>query len=201
MKKLGFLALVMVMALGVGCAQKKPLTPEEIAAERERQIAATTRIYEGKTPEEVLLAAATVFRLADDDYTVSHSQNSIQAKRGWYHFFTLALSSGTDDWIVTATEEANGTKVVTQCVHEMIQMRVGPQTVTNEGLYNLFYQRLEYLMGINQEWLTCKEAKKKYPNGFTEVKYFFDPLCTVATDRTPDGKSAVERQKEQENKL
>ena len=52
----------------------------------------------------------------------------------------------------------------------MIQMRVGPQTVTNEGLYNLFYQRLEYLMGINQEWLTCKEAKKKYPNGFTEVK-------------------------------
>ena len=30
MKKLGFLALVMVMALGVGCAQKKPLTPEEI---------------------------------------------------------------------------------------------------------------------------------------------------------------------------
>lgn len=69
MKKLGFLALVMVRALGVGCAQKKPLTPEEIAAERERQIAATTRIYEGKTPEEVLLAAATVFRLADDDYT------------------------------------------------------------------------------------------------------------------------------------
>lgn len=197
MKKLLFLVLVLLISIVVGCAQKKPLTPEEIAAERERQIAATTRMYEGKTPEEVLLAAARVFRLADDDYSVSHLQNSIQAKRSWYHFFALALSSGTDDWTVTATEEGNGTKVVTQCIHEFIQSRLGKQVITNEGLYNLFYQRLEYLMGINQEWLTCKEAKAKYPNGFIEARYFFEPLCTVATDRTPDGKSAAERQSEQ----
>lgn len=196
MRRIGVLLLIAAMC--AGCAQHKPLTPEEIAAERERQIASTTRIYKDKTVEDVLLAADRVFRLADDDYSVSHSQNSIQAKRGWYHFFALALSSGTDDWTVTATAEPEGTKVVVQCIHEFVQARKGPGVVTNEGLYNLFYQRMEHLMGLEAEWLTCQEAKRRYPNGFNEVKYFFDPLCTVATDRTPDVKSAAQRMEEEE---
>ena len=194
MKKLGFLALVMVMALGVGCAQKKPLTPEEIAAERERQIAATTRIYEGKTPEEVLLAAATVLRWADDDYDISHTSDSVHATRNWMYIGFIVIPHGTDRWTINAESVANGTKVKAACfVDDNMAARGGKEAINN-GLFSLFYGRLDYILGNSKNWLTCKDARKIYTD-------YLDPLCTVATDRTPDGKSAVERQKEQENRL
>lgn len=181
------------MALGAGCGVQQPLTPEEIAAKRERQLKMGTRFYPDKKPEEILLAADRVFSLADDDYIVSHLQDEIRAKRAWYHFFTLALSSGTDDWTVKVSEENGGTKVITQCIHEMIQSRKGPVVVTDEDLYSLFYDRLENILDIQSVWLTCRDARKKYSG-------FLNPLCSVATDRTPDGKSSAQRNKDANTK-
>lgn len=74
MKKWLCLAMVAAMAaLGAGCAKQKLLTPEEIAAERERQLNMIARTYNGVTPQDALLAADRVFRLADEDYHVSGS--------------------------------------------------------------------------------------------------------------------------------
>ena len=52
-------------------------------------MAMVTRVYPDKKPEEVLLASARVFSLADDDYMVSHSPTAIHAQRNWliYSYF------------------------------------------------------------------------------------------------------------------
>ena len=186
MRQLFTFALFVSLALGAGCAPQSPMTPEEIAAERARQLEIGTRFYPGKTPEEVLLAAARLFSLADDEYTVSHAANAIQAKRSWW-FYVLALNSGTDDWTVSVAEQEGGTKVITSCVSETKQLRTGPKIMTDEKLYALFYNRLDYLLGLSQVWRTCNEAKKGVWDGS------LNPLCQVATDRTPDGRSSAQR--------
>ena len=94
------------------CAPQKPMTPEEIAAERTRQMGMVTRFYEDKKPEDVLLAAARIFSLADDDYTVSHAPTSIQAQRNWMIYLVISATMGTDTWIVEVLPEGSGTKVM-----------------------------------------------------------------------------------------
>lgn len=212
MKKL-FLALVVAgMCFGMGgCASQKPLTPEEIAAERERQIQMVTRIYEGKTSEEVLLAVDRVFRLADDDYVISHQGNMLQAKRNWFIYAVLAITTGTDTWIVQTSPVENGIQVT--AIHSsqsqsmtpsptvnfngnmgmgMTSMPALANMTTSPAIYQLFFSRLDYLLSNTGHWVTCKDAKKLFQDGS------LNPFCSLSNDRTPDGKTAIQRKREQD---
>lgn len=207
MKKLLLTLVVAGMCFGmVGCATQKPLTSEEIAAERERQIQMTTRIYEGKTPDEVLHSADMVFRLADDNYLIYHQGLSLQAQRR----SVIDAAMATETWVVQASYVGNRTKVV--AMHSgQEQARIdlssdffggvgvtagtGPMTnmTTSPAIYQLFFARLDNLLGKNPNWITCKEAKKLFTDGN------LDPFCKAATDTTPDGKTAAQRELEQAN--
>lgn len=207
MKKFLLMLVVAGMCFGmVGCATQKPLTPEEIAAERERQIQMTTRIYEGKTPDEVLSAADMVFRLADDNYIIYYQGLSSQAQRR----SVIDAAMATETWVVQVSYVKNGTKVVVMHSGQE-QARIdlsseffggvgvtagtGPMTnmTSSPAVYQLFFARLDNLLGKNPNWITCKEANKLFINGN------LDPFCKVTTDRTPDGKTAAQRELEQAN--
>lgn len=213
MKKLLLTLVVAGMCFGmVGCATQKPLTPEEIAAERERQIQMTTRIYEGKTPDEVLHSADMVFRLADDNYIIYyeglsyHQGLSLQAQRR----SVIDAARATETWVVQFFYVKNGTKVVAmhsgqeQASIDLsseffggvgVTAGTGPMTnmTTSPAIYQLFFARLDKLLGKNPNWITCKEAKKLFTDGN------LDPFCKAATDTTPDGKTAAQRELEQAN--
>lgn len=107
--RLALLCLVSMFFFLPGCVQQK-LTPDEIAAERARQLAMITRVYPDKKPEEILLAADRIFRLADDDYTVSHGPTALQAQRPWMVYMIISAASGTDTWIVETTPEGDRNK-------------------------------------------------------------------------------------------
>ena len=190
--------LIIFMVFTFGCA-KKMLTPEQAATERERQIRMTTRTYEGKSPKDILLAADRIFRLDDSDYQIKHSEDSLQAQRNWFVYMVIAAASGVDTWIIQATPTENGTKVVAQCATQgqsivpMSTMGLNGQVgatagtsptlaglVTSQALYDLFYARMDYLLGKSEKWVTCKEAKTMF-HGIT------DPLCICADDLLPDG--------------
>lgn len=192
------LLVILACIAATGCAQKR-LTPQEIEAERERQIKMVTRVYDGKTPKDVLLAADNLFRLDDHDYQLAHSENSLQAQRNWFIYVILAAASGVDTWIIQATPVDGGTKVVAQCATQgqnimpMGTMGVNGQMgataattpvmagmSTSQALYDLFYSRLDYLLGKSKVWVSCRDANKLYPGNN-------DQLCTCADDSPPDG--------------
>lgn len=211
-KLICLLALAVVVAVGAGCAAKKPMTPDEIAAERDRQLKMISRVYEDKSPQEVLLAADRIFRLADDDYNVSHSPTALQAQRNWMIYMVISAAMGTDNWMVsTETLPTGGTKVMAAHSGQAGSVFAGPVATTGGGMsatavttpgmqnmtttpaiYELFFARLDYLLGKRPDWVTCKQAKKLFTDGI------LDPFCTVANDRTPDGKSATQRREIQE---
>jgi hypothetical protein len=204
--------MVLIVCLAIpGCAlPKKPMTMEEVKAERERQLSMISRVYPNKSPQEILVAAGQVFALADDDYTVTHSPAAVRASRPWLLYFVLAAAMGTDSWLISTEQLPEGTKVMAQHTVSMGSILPVPTTggdmsatgvnspgalpmSTNSGLYQLFYARLDYFLGLRPDWLTCDDAEKVFPNGH------FDALCMVANDRTPDGRSAVERKAPEKN--
>lgn len=205
----GFVFLVAVLISIIGCAKQKVLSPEEIALERERQLNMMCRTYENVTPEEVLLAADRVFRLADDDYNISHAPNGIQAQRNWMIYFVLSITSGTDSWSVTVESlPDNKVKVIAMHSPTANSMFAGPvgsggvtsvtvpgmqRLTTRPAIYELFFARLDYFLGKTKTWITCKEAGKLFTDGN------LDPFCTVANDRSPEGESVPQKNSETEN--
>lgn len=207
MKKLLLVALLSAMALGAGCAAQKVMTPEEIAAERERQLKMITRVYPDKKAEDVILAADRVFRLADDDYTVSHSPTGLHAQRNWMVYMVITAAMGTDNWnLVTENLPEGGVKVMVTHSGQGSSVTAMPVATTTGGysatavttpgmqnmttqpaIYQLFFARLDYFLGKRADWVTCKQAGDLFTEGF------LDPFCTVANDRTPDGLSAAQR--------
>lgn len=207
MKKWLLASLLLAVSLGAGCAAQKVMTPEEIAAERERQLKMITRVYPDKKAEDVILAADRVFRLADDDYAVSHSPVGLHAQRNWMIYMVISVAVGTDNWNLTAEDlPEGGVKVMVTHSGQGSSVSAMPVATSTGGysatavttpgmqgmttqpaIYQLFFARLDYLLGKRTDWVTCKQAGDLFTDGF------LDPFCTVANDRTPDGLSAAQR--------
>jgi hypothetical protein len=199
MKKL--LLYTIVFMLAASCAGRKQLTPEEAEAERERQIQMVTRVYEGKSQKDVLMAADRIFRLDDSDYVISHAETSLVAKRNWMLYMVLATAFGTDTWAIETFQEGNATKVITRHSGQSQSMVPTPTMGFNgqmgmtgstgpamqgmstwSGPYRLFYERMDYLLGKRTDWVRCRDAKEGYEGNL-------DPLCMCAEDLLPDGTS------------
>ncbi len=178
MKKYLFLATFAIFMFS-GCAEKVP------QLSRDEWIKTTTRIYD-KTPDEILNASEKLFKLADgDDFKFQHTETSLMASRSWSIYLVLAASMGTDSWQVQTSKMPDGkTKVSIQAT--TIAGAILPMATTNSqtysvgttptlggepipgtALYDLFFSRLEYLMGLKKEWMTCDMADKKLDEHIT----------------------------------
>jgi hypothetical protein len=50
-------------------------------------------------------------------------------------------------------------------------------------LFELFFTRVDYLLGLSEKWITCKEVDL---NHMTDITYY--PLCYLANDEIPINK-------------
>lgn len=154
-----------------GCAtQQPPMT-------RDDYLKATQRVYADKTPEEVFAAAEKLFRLADgDDFTLTWSDDSLFASRRWSIYLVLAATFGTDSWIVKATPQPAGTRVnvavsstaapVTPIPTTGGNMTAGTlpamsNSIASTAIYDVFWARMDYLLGKRPDWMTCEQANKR----------------------------------------
>lgn len=194
-------AIFFAVTLLASCSARKQLTPEEALAERERQIQMMSRVYEGMSPNEILMAADRVFRLADSDYTISHAETSLVATRNWVLYLVLTAAFGTDTWVVETFPAENATRVVTRHSGQAQSLAPTPTVGFNgqlgmtastgpsiqgastwSGPYRLFYERVDYLLGQRGDWVKCRDAKEGYEGPL-------DALCMCAEDLLPDGTS------------
>lgn len=168
-----------------GCASRQ-LTPEEAASARAQQITSMSREYVGKSPKDILLAADRVFRLADSDYSCVHSENGLFAKRQviMYYIFTSAVGDNT--WELSIKNDGNKSRVSAVSNYNITTTPGGAHsdTVLNRELYDLFFSRLDYLLGTSGEWVSCAQAKQRFCLGSPTC--VFDNLCVNADDKRPD---------------
>ena len=151
----------------------------------------SNREYSGVTQEEILLSAEQLFTLADgDDFHFVHTDDGIYATRNWMVYVVFGMASGTDYWLIKTTPTSKGIKVSIQ-VNRQAQVMVPVVTtggdmsatstpmagapVDGTAIYDLFWTRMDYLLGKRKEWMSCKEADARVSKGI--VWGLNEPLC------------------------
>lgn len=169
-------AIIICSLLLSSCVSTKP------PLSRDEWLRMTTRTYEGVTKEQVLTAAERLFRLADgNDFMIAHSEEGFVASRNWSVYLVLAASFGTDVWQLRAAEYGTtGTKVsvsVSTQVGTVGAVATGsggaaPMTtpaaggaVNGTAIYELFWARMDYLLGRSPVWMDCRAANHQVSTG------------------------------------
>lgn len=170
-----FRALTILIVAGLtGCAGPRQLS-------RAEQLATNSHIYEGVTKDQIANATERLFRLADgDDFQITHSPNGVAATRMWLAYVVVAAVTGVDTWLVQIEPEGQGWKVFMQVGTQASSSTVMPTSnggfsagqtptiasgVPGTAIYDLFWSRLDYLLGKRAAWMTCKEANERVSQG------------------------------------
>jgi hypothetical protein len=182
-----------LVAFLAGCA---PAPPQPT---REEYLAHTTREFKGIDKEKALAAAERVLRLADaDDFQIAHTQDGFVATRPWLVYLVLAAANGTDVWQVTTQPLPNGVRMAVQVstaanaitgFSQQVSGGAGgsvatPITIPGNAMpaqgfavYDVFWARLEYVLGLRQTWMTCVEANDRVTKKIVWGNN--DALCNV----------------------
>ena len=201
MGKSSVLAVLAAVCLA-GCAgQHRQLS-------REEWLSTTARIYSDVDKETVVGAAERLLRLADgQDFKIQHTEDGLLASRNWMSYVVIAAATGTDYWRLTVTPLPEGTKATIQVSMQgsaiTPMMTAGPGAGTGwtatsgpmtgaviDGplLYDIFWARMDYLLGKKTAWMTCADADALRAAGTSWGND--DPLCNSfnMTDAHPDEK-------------
>lgn len=164
-----------LLAMIAGCATTRP------QLSREEWLAVSSRNYEGVTKDQVISAAERLFRLADgDDFRIVHTEDGIYSTRNWLVYLVIAAATGIDYWQVKVTPAANSVKAVVQ-VNTQSQaiapmattsgawtattMPMAGTPVNGTAIYDVFWSRMDYLLGKRPDWLNCQLADKRVKQG------------------------------------
>ncbi len=189
---------VMLICALAACAPRKELT-------REEYLAATTHEFPGRTPEQVIAAGVELLKLSDgDDFVFAHEQDGFDATRNWSAFLIITAAFGTDHWRFRVTPTANGTRAVVAVSTQGQSTMPTPTTggswtaqtgplvgspVPGDAIYDIFWARLDYLLGAKRDWLNCTAALNRLESGVIWGRV--DPLCDGLTQKDNSPKSPL----------
>jgi len=180
MKKI--LLIAALSFLLVGCVKTPQMTPEEWTQ-------ATQRHYDGVSQDEVAKAVEKLFRLADgSDFKTLRLADGLYASRNWGMFVVLTSEYGTDYWLLKMVEKDGGVDVAVRVTTDLAAytsiertdqnltagpagtlkastMPLGGETVTGTALYDVFWARLDFLLGKSTEWMTCDQSNQRVSQG------------------------------------
>ncbi|MDA0740273.1 MAG: hypothetical protein O2999_14970 [Nitrospirae bacterium] len=146
----------------------------------------TRHVYPQKTPSAILRAAEKLLVLADGaGFTFTKTSDQVIGQRHWFgHQVSHDWRKGQDRWVVTVQPQEDGTLVKVD-VERILYRFMGSDTVRpiSPATYFLFWNRLEYLLGISEEWMTCShlEQAKLAQRTWGKESWF----CDFSDDMTP----------------
>lgn len=162
--------LSVLTALTASCAHKKR------QLNRDEWLVLTQRNYSGTSKEQLIAKAEEVLRLADgEDFVFYHSEDGFTASRKWSVYFVIGAAAGTDIWNFQVNPATDGWKAkisVSSNSGNTSATAVGVVTTPNQSsevqgnaVYSIFWSRLDYLLGKNEQWMDCRLASKKQSSG------------------------------------
>lgn len=176
---------VLAVVLAAGCLSA--CVTAQTTSSRDEFMSLTTHTYTNRTVDDVIKAAELVLRQpAHSSLRVAHFLDGFVADRPYVIYAVLAAEVGTDTWRFRIAEAATGQaknapKTVTATV-QLSRVRsttsasafsVGDRTVVvpmtttgavraaeSPSTYQAFWARVDYVLGLRPDWLSCKDAKE-----------------------------------------
>lgn len=191
------LVLIAVMALLVsGCASQRTM-------ERSEFIEVSKHTYSGVSEDEFYAAAERLFKLSDEsDYSFSYpGEHAMIAQRDWIIYIVLAMAQGTHTWQLNTEQSGDGVESTVYVSSQASGVSGAPtggggvSTITTPAMqnientpavYELFWARMDYLLGKSSQWPTCDDWDQKISAGETYGN--IEPLCLALNtdDKSPD---------------
>lgn len=199
------LKIVTAAALAVGlagCATHPQIALEDLDAALAKNEAAASRLYPGKTIPEARKAVHQVLYLLDPkDIVFDVQDNGLMATRWSTYYAVFNVGFGRDWYSVDFTQTDKG--VIARLGFDGAMnsgMFVSPIPVSfkpsipisahqNAADFDLFHNRVEYVLGLRNSWITCDAAKQLQTNP-KKTLFLCDSLGLE--NKTPDnaGKAA-----------
>lgn len=165
------IALLAVFVFITGCASQQPQMT------RQEWLDTTTKTYKNTSKDDVINAAEKVLRLADGgDFKIVHSEEGFRASRYWTIYLVIAATMGTDQWALSVKQENDDVRASLQ-VNTQAQaitpmattsgdmtVTTGPMSgspIMGTSVYDVFWARLDYMLGQSDHWMTCEESNKR----------------------------------------
>lgn len=194
-------ALLILISLSlVSCASHRTLTREEWLQVGKKEF---TNIKK----EDLIKNAEKLLTLMDGrDVKFSYTQNGFVASRNWLIYVVVAAAVGTDYWTFDVQEKDN--KLIASIQPSTMAgtvsgYAVGGQVSTittptigtpiqGTAIYNMFWNRLDYLLGKTDQWMDCKQGLSKINKNETWGN--LEHICDSVTidDNYPENLSDAE---------
>ena len=183
MKSLLVGTLIVIIGLW-GCATKPTFTEEQMRA-------AKTRTYKGISSEQVMQASEKLLKLVDEArFQFKRESSQLTASRSG-EIYTGIYSGGaanvTAVWLVKTQEKDQSTVVTIEAGWKRKALSTGITSNIKQpegtAVYNLFFSRLDNLLGKSNEWMTCEGMNKAIEQGeeFGDIRM----LCAYTDDKRP----------------
>lgn len=176
-----------------GCATIRPTPPKNDWG---------NRTYSGAQKKEIIDAAKEVIRLIDPSKTkIFDTADGFDAQRAKVSYYVI--ESGLDifkfKFVAIESKDSIQTTFDVDEIISRASFKTLGMPVTNTGkpenryVYDLFYSRVDYLLGKNEKWHNCKDAINKIPAGIEKSesieKIGLSSFCgRFVEDVVPSGK-------------
>lgn len=173
-------ALCSVLVLGA-CKTTPDLLLDEAAF-----TSTTTRRFPGETRERIVQAAEAVLRQSDPTRQITtRTEGFASFKQFESYGFVVAEGSG-DLWTVTSRDVGDGAEAVVRLAPRGGGGPAGPAISITQGrnpapLYDLFWNRVEYVLGRRPDWTPCSAAVARL-QGTGQGPAAIGALCTSPGD-------------------
>ena len=174
MKKLFSILLIISLYMIVGCT-KQQLSREEQLAIQQRNMIAAVKNYSGFTKDQLANSIEKVLYLMDtSDANIVHYENSVVNFRKYLIYMVLSAGFGYDTWVVNINKQDDNSFDVSIAIGHvqnfgMFPTMPQPKTpaeikfpanALDEAESKLFFERLDYFLGLNNSWRSCKNIKE-----------------------------------------
>ncbi|SCZ49047.1 hypothetical protein [Thiohalomonas denitrificans] len=176
-----FVIICILITTASGCAvQQERVTRDEF-------LKFSTKEYFGFNQQQIISASEELFNLSDgNDYEFSYTKNGITAGRFYNVYMVLAVDQGNIIWNIETFPTDDG--VIVEVIVENHKGGFLSPTTTfaynDPANYELYFKRLDYMLGISDTWLTCELAKSVFEER-EDVWGVLDPWCYVTNDAVP----------------
>lgn len=150
---------------------------------REQQESITTRSFPGQSTAQIVEAAETVLRLAGgENIRFDYRSSGFVARRSAAAFFIIGGQLGDYVFDFSAQTGRAELRIIynTSAVTTLGVLPANTEVSQVEGSYALFFSRLAYLLGRNDTWVPCDNARRDL-----NLRTSFEALCLNAPDLRP----------------
>lgn len=167
---------IAIVALASGCAAPPQKTLAEMDASLRKNEIASSRLYKDKSISEVRQAAQQVLYLLDpNDMQFDIQSDSLLATRWSTYYAVFSAGFGRDWYSVDFEETTEGTTaklgftgsmssgLIAFPIPASFKPKIPTSAHQNSSDFILFHDRIEFLLGLRDEWETCESAKQKLP--------------------------------------